>query len=56
MKPESKCIIIDGVHVGASGIIQEIKQGSMHSPKSVMVKGSDGSSFETLAKNIMVIN
>ncbi len=50
---DSKCLVIDGMHVGARGTIAEIKKGSMHSDKSVVVEGQDGS-FETRVRNIMV--
>jgi small subunit ribosomal protein S4e len=53
---DSRCLVVDGVHVGTSGIIKEIKQGTVHSSKSVVVQGDNGSSFETLVKNIMVVS
>lgn len=50
-----KCMIIDGVHVGSSGMIRKVNQGTMHSGKTVIVEDGEGNSFETLARNIMVV-
>ncbi len=50
-----KCMIIDGVHVGSTGVIKKVNNGTMHSGKTVMVEDSEGNSFETLVRNIMVI-
>jgi ribosomal protein S4E len=49
-----KCMIIDGVHVGSSGTIKKINKGTMHSGKTVLVEDTEGNSFETLVRNIMV--
>ncbi len=51
----SKCEVIDGVHVGKSGKISEIRPGSMHKQKSVIVEPESGAKFETLVKNIIVV-
>ncbi|EQD66364.1 30S ribosomal protein S4e [mine drainage metagenome] len=55
LKEGSRCMIIDGVHVGSVGTIKKINQGTMHSKKTVMVEGEEGSPFETLVRNIMVV-
>ncbi|MDE1811163.1 MAG: hypothetical protein KGH66_03915 [Candidatus Micrarchaeota archaeon] len=49
----SQCSVIDGVHVGTSGTVKELKEGNMHKDKSAIIEGKDGK-FETLVKNIMV--
>ncbi len=51
----AKCEIIDGVHVGKIGTVKEISAGNMHKTKSVMVEQKNGSKFETLVKNIIVV-
>ncbi|MGD0729165.1 MAG: S4 domain-containing protein [Candidatus Micrarchaeaceae archaeon] len=51
----SKCEIIDGVHVGKTGKIKSISEGNIHKVKSVVVEQSNGNSFETLVKNIIVV-
>lgn len=51
----SKCEVIDGVHVGKSGKISEIRPGSMHKQKSVIVEPESGAKFETVVKNIIVV-
>jgi small subunit ribosomal protein S4e len=51
----SKCEIIDGVHVGTFGTIKEIKAGNMHKEKSVTVEPHKGEKFETLVRNIIVV-
>jgi small subunit ribosomal protein S4e len=53
--PGSKCEIIDGVHVGKSGKIKDVMAGNMHKTKSVIVEQSSGGKFETLVKNIIVV-
>jgi small subunit ribosomal protein S4e len=52
----SKCEIIDGVHVGKAGTIKEVNAGNMHRSKSVLVEQHNGEKFETLAKNIIVVD
>ena len=49
----SKCFVMDGVHVGVSGMIKSINMKDK-SIKSVTVKSGDAE-FETLAKNVMVL-
>ena len=49
-----RCMVIDGVHVGASGTIKEIKEGTIKAPPSVLVDSGKGT-FETLLKNIMMV-
>ena len=51
----SKCEVIEGVHVGKSGTVSEIRAGNMHKQKSVIVEPSNGQKFETLVKNIIVV-
>ena len=51
----SKCRVIDGVHVGIEGRIKEINAGSMYRQKSVVVEQQNGRAFETLVKNIIVV-
>jgi small subunit ribosomal protein S4e len=51
----SKCEVIDGVHVGMFGTIKEINAGNMHKEKSVIVEPHKGEKFETLVRNIIVV-
>lgn len=51
----SKCQIIDGVHVGKAGKITDIREGNIHKQKSVVVEQMNGESFETLVKNIIIV-
>jgi len=51
----AKCEVIDGVHVGKTGTVKEISAGSMHRTKSVLVEQQNGTKFETLVKNIIVV-
>jgi small subunit ribosomal protein S4e len=51
----SKCEIIDGVHVGMMGTIKEINKGNMHKEKSVIVEPASGEKFETLVRNIIIV-
>jgi small subunit ribosomal protein S4e len=51
----SKCEVIDGVHVGVFGTIKEIGKGGMHKEKSVTVEPQKGEAFETLVRNIIVV-
>ena len=53
--PGAKCEVIDGVHVGKTGTVKEISAGSMHRTKSVLVEQHNGTTFETLVKNIIVV-
>lgn len=51
----AKCKIIDGVHVGMFGTIKETIKGNMHKQQSVKVEQKNGESFETLVRNIIVV-
>jgi len=51
----ARCEVIDGVHVGNSGKISEIREGNIHKQKSVIVEPKSGQKFETLVKNIIVV-
>ncbi len=53
LKKNAKCFVISGVHVGDSGILDEIK--SIENKKQAIIKKQD-IEFETSLKNIMVIN
>lgn len=58
MKEGSRCIVLEGEHVGANGVIKSIKKGTKSIAPSLIIEGagSDGKeSFETLISNIMVI-
>ena len=50
----SKCLVIDGVHTGVSGVVSGIKEGDMHISKKVIINDNEGNTFETIVKNIMV--
>lgn len=50
----SKCTVIEGVHVGESGTVKEIKPGTANVPSAVTVEGTAGE-FETLLRNIMAV-
>jgi small subunit ribosomal protein S4e len=56
LKVGAKCLVIDGVHVGTQGKVTELKPGNMHSGASAVIVHSKDQSFETLVKNILVIN
>ncbi len=49
----AKCVVIAGVNVGIEGKVEDIKEGNMHSPKSITVSSKQGT-FETIVKNVMV--
>ena len=51
----ARCKVIDGVHVGMLGTIKETIKGNMHKQQSVIVEQKDGSNFETIVKNIIVV-
>lgn len=51
----AKCLVIEGVHTGATGMIKDIKAGSMKVGKIVLIEQEGGSAFETLVRNIMVV-
>ncbi len=51
----AQCFVIDGVHVGTSGLVKSITNGTMQTEASVLIKSNNGEEFETLVKNIMII-
>ncbi len=51
----SKCTVIEGVHVGETGTIKEIKPGTANIAPSVTINSGSGNEFETLLRNIMVV-
>ena len=55
VKEGAKCIIIDGIHVGSQGVIKSLQAGTSIKQASAQVQGSDGAVFETLLKNIMIV-
>ncbi len=52
---DAMCEVIDGVHVGKAGKVKDIGKGNMHKTKSVIVEEHNGGKFETLVKNIIVV-
>ena len=54
LKAGAECVVVSGVHVGASGSIKALKQGNMRMEPSAVIKPKDGEEFETIVKNIMV--
>ncbi len=55
LKQGSKCMVIEGVHVGSVGTIKGIKPGSANAVASVAIAQGDGKEFETLLRNIMAV-
>jgi small subunit ribosomal protein S4e len=55
MSKGAQCIVIDGVHVGTSGKIFELKKGTMSIRPSVVIAPKEGKEFETIISNIMVV-
>jgi small subunit ribosomal protein S4e len=51
----AKCMVIGGVHAGATGSIKGVTEGTKHLRHSATVLQSDGKEFETIVKNIMVM-
>lgn len=51
----SKCEVIDGVHVGTVGTVTKISEGNMHKQKSVTIEPEGREQFDTLVKNIIVV-
>lgn len=51
----AKCEVIDGVHVGILGTVKGINAGNMHKERSVTVEPHNGEKFETLVRNIIVV-
>jgi len=54
LKIGAECTIIDGVHVGESGKIKQMKKGAINIAPIALIEQSSGEAFETLVKNIMV--
>jgi small subunit ribosomal protein S4e len=50
----ARCMVIDGVHAGSSGIIKAISEGTLHKKHSASVQPSSGTEFETHVENIMI--
>ena len=50
----AKCILLGGVHSGATGRINKVIDGTLHRRQSVMVQQEDGKEFETQVKNVMI--
>ncbi len=51
----AQCRVIDGAHVGAHGTIKELVKGGMNRASAVIIAQTDGSTFQTPVRNIMVI-
>ena len=51
----AQCFVIDGVHVGETGKVSAITPGTMHISASVQIEQENGTRFETLLKNLIVI-
>lgn len=51
----SRCLVVEGVHVGKSGTVKEIRPGTATSPSSVTVEQQNGGDFDTLLRNIMIV-
>ncbi len=50
-----RCFVMDGIHVGTSGTVKEMHQGTAASRAYVTVEQGGGGSFDTLLRNIMVV-
>lgn len=50
----AECEVVDGVHVGTTGKVQKLGEGTMHKTQSATIEQKGGNKFETLVKNIMV--
>jgi small subunit ribosomal protein S4e len=50
----AQCMVIEGTHVGTHGAVKELVKGGMNRPGSVIIEQKDGSTFQTLVRNIMV--
>ena len=50
----AKCFVINGVHVGTSGLVKSLVNGTIQTEASVLIKPEQGEEFETLVKNIMI--
>jgi len=55
MQEGKKCFVINGVHVGKSGKIISIKQGTRKSDTLIGIETEQNNKFETITKNIIVI-
>lgn len=51
----SKCLVIDGVHVGKEGKIIGMVKGTMHSKAVATVEQEGGDKFDTLVENLIII-
>ncbi|MCL4372291.1 S4 domain-containing protein [Candidatus Marsarchaeota archaeon] len=51
----SKCLVIDGVHVGHSGKVVSLTKGNMHVNALATVEEEDGNKFDTIVNNIIVV-
>ncbi len=54
MDAGAKCRVIEGAHVGTHGAIKELVKGGMNRASSVIIEATDGSTFQTPVRNIMV--
>jgi len=50
----AKCKVVDGVHIGKSGTVRDIKL-SKTGHVTITVVQSDGDRFKTLAKNVTIL-
>lgn len=50
-----KCFVIDGIHVGTSGTVKEIHPGTATSKAYVTIEHGGAGGFDTLLRNIMVV-
>ena len=55
LKAGAKCMVIDGVHVGAKGKIANMAKGTMHTGATATVEQENGEKFDTLVENLIVI-
>jgi ribosomal protein S4E len=53
LKDGASCKVIGGVHIGKSGIVQDIKTGKT-GHISITVMQANGERFKTLAKNVEI--
>ncbi|MCL5093479.1 MAG: S4 domain-containing protein [Candidatus Marsarchaeota archaeon] len=51
----AQCFVIGGVHVGEVGKVAAITPGTMHISAAVQIEQENGTKFETLLKNLIVI-
>ncbi|MCL5680250.1 MAG: hypothetical protein M1465_02835 [Candidatus Marsarchaeota archaeon] len=54
LKAGAKCIVVDGVHVGAGGKIVGMAKGTMHSGAVATVEQDNGEKFDTLVENLII--